>query len=140
MEQIDSQIQFFLEMTNLPEHSVVSVAVDAMAWMLIFLVCLQKKSDFAFVIFAQLLDRRYRYLPRHVMRHESGQVIPDVQAAITEVCEALWRHQVVVIHDKWVISISVTSLDIIFYIETSDLYRDQGLYRNNPLTSIWKFY
>jgi hypothetical protein len=31
MEQIDSQIQLFLEMTNLPEHYIVSVIVDAMA-------------------------------------------------------------------------------------------------------------
>jgi hypothetical protein len=39
MERIDSQIQLFLEMTNLPEHSVVFVAVDAM---LIVPFCLQK--------------------------------------------------------------------------------------------------
>jgi hypothetical protein len=96
MAQIDSQIQLFLEMTKLPEQSVVSVAVDAMAMNADRSYLPSKKSDSVFVIFVQTLDRRYRCLPLHVMRHESGQVTPDVQAALSEVCEALLRHQVVV--------------------------------------------
>jgi hypothetical protein len=96
MEQIDGQIQLFLEMTNLPEHSVVSVPVDAMAMNADRSYLPSKKSDSAFVIFVQPLDRRYRCLPLHVMRHESGQATSDVQAAIAAVCEALWRHPVVV--------------------------------------------
>jgi hypothetical protein len=86
----------FLEITNLPEHSIVSVAVDVMAMNADHSCLPSKKSDSAFVIFVQPLDRRYRCLPLHVMRHESGEVTPDVQAAIAEVCEALWRHQIVV--------------------------------------------
>jgi hypothetical protein len=55
-----------------------------------------KKSDSAFVIFVEPLDHQYRCLPLHILWHESGQATPDVQAAIAEVCEALWKHQVAV--------------------------------------------
>jgi hypothetical protein len=87
--EVREQIQLFLDTTGLPEGSVVSVAVDAMAMNPDRSYLPTKQSEYAFVVFVQPLNRRYRCLPLHVRQHVSGQATPDIRQAVTTVCDVL---------------------------------------------------
>jgi hypothetical protein len=84
------------ESTNLPEHSILSVAVDAIAMNPDHSYLPTREAEYAFVIFVQPFDRRYRCFPLHVKQHESGAATPDVRAAVTSVCDALFSHGLIV--------------------------------------------
>jgi hypothetical protein len=97
IEQVHAQIDLFIKTTKLPTNAVVSVAVDAIAMNPDRSYLPTKKSDYAFVVFVQPLDRRYRCFPLHVKRKEgSGNATAEVRKAVSAVCEALSRHGIVV--------------------------------------------
>jgi hypothetical protein len=93
---VSEQIQDFIESTNLPEQSPVSVVIDAIAMNPDRSSLPSGKADSAFVVFVQPLDRRLRCFPIHVKQHESGAATPDIREILREICEALGSHRLIV--------------------------------------------
>jgi hypothetical protein len=95
LSSIEDQIDLFLQLSDIQEADVVSVAVDAMAMTLdhrSFMVA--KPADHSFVYYAQPPFRPKKCLALHVLRDNSGKAGNKVQLALGKFCKALFERNV----------------------------------------------
>jgi hypothetical protein len=89
IEKLNEHISLFIELSQLPEKSIVSMAIDAMAMSPDRDYLPSEGSDYAFVIYGQPLDRRHHCFPLHVIASKKGQADDRVQQAIDRVYQGL---------------------------------------------------
>jgi hypothetical protein len=97
IQHVNEQIRLFIRSANLPDKVIVSVAVDAIAMNPDRSYLPSSKSDYAFVVFVQPLDRRYLCFALHVKQKKgSGNATVEIREAVIEICWALSGHGILV--------------------------------------------
>jgi hypothetical protein len=96
LENLDGQIDTFIQMNRLPQIKRVSVAVNAMAMSPDRSYLPGQNANYSFVIYGQPLGRKYRCLPLHVIAARSGNAMKEVQTLVDEVCTRLTNRGLVV--------------------------------------------
>jgi hypothetical protein len=94
ISKIDLQIAEFVTANDLSPESLISFSIDVMAMTLDEHYLPAQDGGHAFAFYAQLLDRRLKCMPLHVLNLPSGQATEQVQAVIETVYDALSRHGV----------------------------------------------
>jgi hypothetical protein len=89
IDKLDEHISLFIELSELPENAIVSMAIDAMAMSPDRDYLPGEGSDYAFVIYGQPLDRRHHCFPLHIVASKKGQADDRVQVAIQKVSQGL---------------------------------------------------
>jgi hypothetical protein len=95
LSEVDDQIARFVATEELAVTSPISLSVDAMAMAKDQQYLTGKNTDYAFVRYAQSLDRRLKCFPHHVKPRSSGQANNEVQIAIDSICQSLTHHGIV---------------------------------------------
>jgi hypothetical protein len=124
---VDQQVQMFIEANRLPDNSVISVAIDAMAMNSDRSTLPASEADYVFVIFAQPVERHFHCLPIHVIQHDSGQSTPDVRNAMAIVCDSLSRHGCIVKYNCADGDRGYNEMHLRFFLEWYPILQQRGL-------------
>jgi hypothetical protein len=89
IDKLNEQISLFIELSELPPNSTVSMAIDAMAMNPEREYLPSENSDYAFVIHGQPLDGSHHCLPLHVIVSKNGEADDRVQNAIDKLYQCL---------------------------------------------------
>jgi hypothetical protein len=98
INKLADQITTFLEVNSFPDGIFISVSVDVMTMSPNRSSLPSNATDYSFVIYGQLLDRRFQCLPLHVITGDSARATEKVRGAVDVVCDSLTRRIFVVKH------------------------------------------
>jgi hypothetical protein len=121
------QIERFIAANDISPNSLISLSIGAMSMNTDHRYLPGKDGDFAFVFYAQPLDRQVKCFPLHVMPQSSGQATTEVQRVIEFTCDALRHHNLVPKHICSDGDQGYNERHRLFFIEWYPIYFEHGL-------------